>query len=70
MNIASVAPSASNTLVRFVGIPGRSYEVHSTTNLMGTQWQKIGDITIGGLGYVVFSDTNEPSSRFYRTVRP
>ena len=37
---------------------------------MGTQWQKIGDITIGGLGYVVFSDTNEPSSRFYRTVRP
>ncbi len=70
MNISSVIPSATNTLVRFVGIPGRGYEVQSTTNILETPWRKAGDIVIGPLGYTVFTDTNEPSSQFYRTVRP
>lgn len=70
LNISSLSPSATNTLVRFVGIPGRNYDVQSTTNLVDAPWQKIGEITIGGQGYVVFTDTNPPVSQYYRTARP
>lgn len=70
LNIAGIAPSASNTLVRFVGIPGRAYDVQSTTNLVSTPWTRIGDVVIGAQGYVIFTDTNEPVGQFYRTARP
>ena len=70
MNIAGVTPSASNTQVRFVGIPGRLYDVQATTNLVLTPWTRIGQVTIGVQGYVIFTDTNEPVGQFYRTARP
>ena len=70
MNISTLAPSASNTVVRFIGIPGRSYDVQSTTNLMATPWQKVGAITLGPQGHVLFTDTNAPAGQFYRTARP
>lgn len=70
MNIAGVAPSTSNTQVRFVGIPGRLYDVQATTNLVSTPWTKIGEATIGAQGFVIFIDTNEPAGQFYRTARP
>jgi uncharacterized repeat protein (TIGR02543 family) len=71
LSISHVTPSTSNTLVRFVGIPGRSYDVRSTTSLLGGSWQTIGEFTIGALGYAVFTDTNAPAGqRFYRAAKP
>lgn len=70
LNISGVTPSATNTLVRFAGIPGRAYDVQSTTNLVHTPWAKIGDVVIGAQGFVIFTDTNQPVGQFYRTARP
>ncbi|HBA85552.1 MAG TPA: hypothetical protein DCZ95_15820 [Verrucomicrobia bacterium] len=69
-NIVSVTPSGSDILVRFVGIPGRNYNVQATTNLVVPSWSHIGTCAIGGQGYVIFTDTNPPVSRYYRTTRP
>ena len=70
LSIVSVTPSDSNTLVRFVGIPLRSYDVQFTTNLVHP-WQTVGSTNIGVLGYAIFDDTNEPlSPQFYRTRKP
>lgn len=70
LNVVSVTPSDSNTLVRFVGIPLRSYDVQFTTNLI-QPWQTVGNTNIGVLGYAIFDDTNEPlSPQYYRTRKP
>ncbi|HBA84715.1 MAG TPA: hypothetical protein DCZ95_11530 [Verrucomicrobia bacterium] len=69
-NIVSVTPSGSDVLVHFAGIAGRSYRVQATTNLVVPAWTNIGQATIGALGYVIFTDTNPPVSRYYRTTTP
>jgi len=70
MNIAGLEMSSSNTLVRFVGIPGRQYTVESTSDLESPVWENIGSVTIGSMGYAIFVDARDPEVRFYRTVRP
>jgi uncharacterized repeat protein (TIGR02543 family) len=69
--ISGIAPSASNTLVRIAGIPGRNYDVQSRTNLVSDPWRKVGSVIIGARGYVIFTDTNAPAvQRFYRITKP
>ena len=68
-NVAGVVPTDSNTVVRFVGIPGRQYDVQMTTNLV-EEWQVVGTIQIGGLGFVVFTNEAAPApTQYYRTIR-
>lgn len=70
MSIVSVTPSDSNTLVRFVGIPLRSYDVQFTTNLL-EDFLTLGNTNIGVLGYAIFDDTNlPPPIQYYRTRKP
>ncbi len=47
--------------------PGRSYRVQGSTNL--TDWSTLRTVA-GSTNAVLFSDTNAPSSRFYRAVTP
>ena len=47
--------------------PGRSYRVQGSTNLI--DWTTLRTVT-GASNAVLFSDTNAPSSRFYRAVTP
>jgi uncharacterized repeat protein (TIGR02543 family) len=69
--ISGIAPSTSNTLVRIAGIPGRNYDVQSRTNLVSDPWRKVGAVTIGARGYVIFTDTNAPAGqRYYRIAKP
>lgn len=68
-NLANITPSGPDILVRFIGIPGRSYDVQATTNLVDPDWTNIGSCQIGAQGYVVFTDVNPPGSRYYRTAR-
>ena len=70
LNIASIEPSGPDILVRFIGIPGRSYAVQATTNLVTPIWLHIGTCQIGAGGFVVFTDPNPPVSRYYRTAKP
>lgn len=59
-----------NRRVLFVGIPGLSYSVEASTNLV--DWVHVGTGTAGNNGVFSFDDltaTNYPT-RFYRTVYP
>ncbi len=47
--------------------PGRSYRVQGSTNLI--DWATLRTVA-GSTNAVLFSDTNAPSSRFYRAVTP
>ena len=68
-NLANITPSGPDILVRFIGIPGRSYDVQATTNLVDPDWTHVGSCQIGPQGFVVFTDVNPPGSRYYRTAR-
>jgi hypothetical protein len=70
-NIAEISVQGSDILIKFIGIPGRTYNVQASTNLATGVWQNIGECTIGEAGNVIFTETNSPAgSRFYRTVSP
>lgn len=68
-NLANITPSGPDILVRFIGIPGRSYDVQATTDLVDPDWTHVGSCQIGPQGFVVFTDVNPPGSRYYRTAR-
>ena len=72
LNVSSIETHGQDVRVRFVGIPGRIYDVQVSTDLESGIWTKVGEsITIGALGYVDFNDENvPPGDRFYRTARP
>jgi hypothetical protein len=58
-------------LLRFAGIPGRTYRVQRAGRLTNPDWEVIGGATIGGSGFGEFVDTSPPAgNRFYRTVFP
>jgi sugar lactone lactonase YvrE len=58
-------------LLRFAGIPGRTYRVQRASRLNNPDWEVIGGATIDGAGFGMFWDANPPPwDRFYRTVFP
>ena len=69
-NIANITPAGPDILVRFIGIPGRTYDVQAATNLVNPAWTDIGSCMVGGQGDVIFTDTNPPVERYYRTAGP
>ena len=59
-------------LTRFLGIPGRTYTIQYTTNLVSPAWQSLGTSAADAGGLVAFTDspaTNSPP-RFYRSTYP
>jgi hypothetical protein len=57
-------------LVRFAGIPGRTYSVQRAPAVTGS-WSTIGTGTVGPIGIGSFEDANPPpSGAFYRTAFP
>lgn len=70
LQIAGIAPSASNTLVRLEGPPGKRYDVQSTPDLVGVVWRWIGSATLGAGGLVEFTDPCATNVQYYRLATP
>ena len=72
-NIGSIDNLGNNSsLIHFSGIPGRTYSVQYTTNLVTPVWQSLGTNTADAFGKINFTDspaTNSPP-RFYRSTNP
>jgi fibronectin-binding autotransporter adhesin len=56
----------------FLGIPGRTYTIQSTTNLGTPDWQTLGTAAAAATGTFEFTDSPPPASptRFYRSTYP
>jgi Bacterial Ig-like domain (group 3)/YDG domain/Concanavalin A-like lectin/glucanases superfamily/Domain of unknown function (DUF2341) len=62
----------SSSLIHFSEIPGRTYTIQYTTNLVTPVWQPLGTNTADAFGKINFTDspaTNSPA-RFYRSTSP
>lgn len=58
--------------INFSGIPGRTYTIQYSTNVVTPSWQALGAATAGTTGVLNFTDappTNGPA-RFYRSINP
>lgn len=70
-NLLSVTVSGNDRIVKFAGIPGRTYTIEYTPDLIYGYWQPLGTAACGPTGIIEFTDPNPPDPvRFYRTVYP
>jgi len=61
-----------STLTTFFGIPGRTYTIQYTTNVLAPTWQALGTATADATGLLQYTDspgTNAPA-RTYRSTYP
>jgi hypothetical protein len=69
LNQLSATPTQNGVLVRFAGIPGRTYGVERSVD--STTWTALGSAAAQSNGLIEFEDTNPPQGgAFYRTVVP
>jgi hypothetical protein len=73
-NVLGVAnvPDTTHKRIRFLGIPGRSYQVQATGSLTPPiVWETLGTVVAGPNGEYEFVDTSAGSAgaRYYRSVR-
>jgi hypothetical protein len=66
----SLEPTLNGFLIRFAGIPGRTYDVQRATDVAGP-WTTLASPVAPPHGIFEYEDTNPPqSAAFYRTVAP
>ena len=67
---APTALANGHMQMRFVGNPGKTYRVQTSTNL--SSWTDLGSVTADATGQVQYEDTTSGgvARRFYRTVSP
>jgi hypothetical protein len=66
-NTISLTTGGQGSLVRFAGIPGRTYEIQRSTNLLN--WTPLTNVIAPAHGMFSYWDTNPPAgSRYYRTL--
>jgi hypothetical protein len=70
LNLQTGIWSDPSYLVRFDGIPGKTYGIESTESLSQPVWQSLGRATADPLGSFEFTDTPPPGvrQRYYRSV--
>jgi len=60
-----------SVVLSLVGVPGRTYAIEATSNLLNSQWSAVGSVTVPGfLGSAQFIDPISGPSRFYRLRYP
>jgi len=72
-NITSLTVQNDLTVrLKFAGIPGHSYRVQATTNIVSPVWENIATNAFGSNGLSIFIDTDAPNNpaRYYRSVVP
>jgi hypothetical protein len=69
LNQVAIQPVGGGFLVRFAGIPGYTYQLQRSTDLVS--WGTIATPTAPVYGIIEFFDSNPPQpSAFYRTIWP
>lgn len=72
-NIAAIENLENNSShIRFAGIPGRTYTIQYTTNLVTPGWVSLTNLTADTIGLFDYTDTlpQGASARFYRSTVP
>ena len=69
LNQVSLTPVPGGLIVRFAGIPGRTYNLQRATAVTGP-WGTIATRTAPLHGIIEYLDMNPPPVSFYRTVTP
>jgi hypothetical protein len=68
LNLVLLTPSPNGYLVRFAGVPGRSYDIQRATNVSGP-WTTLVTAVAPLHGIIEYEDTQPPQpAAFYRTV--
>ena len=68
LNYIGANTGASGIVLKFVGIPGRSYTLQSCTDLGNPVWENRETKITGVTGLFEYTDTYEGATRFYRLV--
>ena len=69
MNQVSITPTDLGFLIRFAGVPGRTYQIQRSTDLI--TWSPLVTLVAPLHGIMEYEDTNPPAGTgFYRTVVP
>ena len=69
---ASVAVAGGTLEMRFTGVPGATYEIECTEDMVHGRWTPAGTATAGGDGVLVYrpaAGTSSGAARFYRATR-
>jgi len=70
-NQVSVEYQGPHTVLKFQGIPGRTYAIERALTLPSNNWENLGAAQASDTGRLLFTDTNAPpGSAFYRTRYP
>jgi len=67
-NHISTTPTLNGVLIRFAGIPGRTYGIERSVDQM--TWISLGSVMAQANGLIEFEDTSPPQGASYRTVVP
>ena len=69
-NVISATVSGLDVIVRFAGVPGRTYRIETSTLVPPITWtpHPAGPQTAGANGVFELTDPSPPSPRFYRAV--
>lgn len=63
-------PGSGHTSLRFAGIPGRTYALESSDDLVNPEWVELDRQPCGSDGILHFEDPRPPAAqRYYRTVQ-
>jgi hypothetical protein len=69
-NQVALIPTPNGVLIRFAGIPGRTYQVQRATAVVGP-WSTVATLVAPLHGIIQYEDTNPPQpTAFYRTTVP
>lgn len=67
----SIQPLGQNLVLNFIGVPGQTYTLQSTTDLANPQWSSVAAVTVPAqLGFAQATDFLSSSNRFYRLSFP
>ena len=69
LNQVSISATANGVLIRFAGIPGRTYQLQRAPTVTGP-WGALTTAVAPLHGIIQYVDVNPPSPSFYRTVVP
>jgi len=67
-NLVSVTATGTSYIVRFAGVPGRTYELQRSPDQ--TTWTAVANVVVPAHGIAQYEDVTNQSPAFYRAVAP
>lgn len=68
-SLVTASATGGDVLLKFSGVPGRSYQIlHSTTLPPTSTWSPLTTVTANASGLVIYTHVNPPSPSYWRTL--